>query len=351
MLPFLTAFLTVLFITPFVIRIAQKNKLVDNPSIRKHPASVHKGIIPRAGGLALVSGVMFSMLLFLPKTPELIAILIGSLLVVAVGIWDDYRHTSPYVRFLLNFVCAGVVVGVGISTPFITNPLGGVIRLDSVSLHFNFLGNHSIVVFSVLFALVWIVWMMNAVGWSAGVDGQFPGFVVISSFVIALLSTRYGIFDISQKIVAALAFITAGSYLGFLFYNFYPQKIMPGYSGKSLAGFLLAILAILSGAKVGTALLVLGVPIVDALFTIIRRIATGKSPFKADSGHLHHELMRLGWGKRRIAIFYWLITALLGIIALTVDSQVKAFAFIIVGTIVIGVLISFRLFNFFRIFT
>ena len=97
----------------------------------------------------------------------------------------------------------------------------------------------------------------------------------------------------------------SGAFAGFLPWNFYPQKIMPGYSGKTLAGFLLGLLAILSYGKLGTALLVLGIPTIDAIFTLTRRVAKGKSPVWADRKHLHHVLMDAGWGKRRIALFYW----------------------------------------------
>ena len=113
--------------------------------------------------------------------------------------------------------------------------------------------------------------------------------------------------------------------------EFLPTKIMPGYGGKTLAGFFLALLGILSYAKLGTALLVLGIPMMDALFTLVRRISTKNSPVRADRGHLHHKLLDLGWGKRRIALFYWCVSAILGLVSLTVTSQTKAFAFIIVA--------------------
>src|SRR3989338_5999897 len=97
-----------------------------------------------------------------------------------------------------------------------------------------------------------------------GFQWQLPGFVTIAAFVIGILSFNYSAHDVSQITVATLALITAGAYAGFLPWNFYPQKIMPGYSGKSLAGLLLATISILSGAKLGTALLVLSIPMTDA---------------------------------------------------------------------------------------
>jgi UDP-GlcNAc:undecaprenyl-phosphate GlcNAc-1-phosphate transferase len=129
--------------------------------------------------------------------------------------------------------------------------------------------------------------------------------------------------------VTILAFIVGGAFLGFLPWNFYPQKIMPGYGGKTLAGYFLAILGILSFAKLGTALLVLGIPMVDALYTLVRRIGKRKSPVKADRGHLHHRLLDLGWGKRRIALFYWGVSAILGAVALSVTSRQKVFTLLL----------------------
>jgi UDP-GlcNAc:undecaprenyl-phosphate GlcNAc-1-phosphate transferase len=108
---------------------------------------------------------------------------------------------------------------------------------------------------------------MNIVGWSAGVDGQMPGFVSICALTLGILSMRFAAIDASQISITLLAFIVSGAFIGFLPWNFFPQKIMPGYSGKTLAGFLLALLAILSYGKVGTALLVLGVPMMDAIYT------------------------------------------------------------------------------------
>ncbi|NTW43452.1 MAG: hypothetical protein HGB14_03220, partial [Anaerolineaceae bacterium] len=120
--------------------------------------------------------------------------------------------------------------------------------------------------------------------------------------LLALLGMRSGLDD-AQITVVILAGLCAGAYAGFLPWNWWPQKIMPGYGGKSLAGFILGVLAILSGAKVGTMALVLGIPFVDAVLVIIKRIREGRSPVWGGREHLHHYLLDRGWGKRRIAFF------------------------------------------------
>lgn len=335
--PLITTFFLSFVLTYLFIPLVKKWGLIDDPKIRKHPANTHKEATPRAGGLPIYISLIISILLFLPLTKQVIGIMISATVILLVGLLDDKYDLSPYIRFITNIVAALIVVGCGVGIPFITNPLGGVINLDTLRWSFDFFGKHSILVYADIFAIIWIIWCMNMVNWSKGVDGQMPGFVVISAIIIGLLSFKFTAFgDLSQWITATLSVITAGAFLGFLFWNKYPQKIMPGYGGGSLAGFLLAVMAILSAAKVGTAILVLGVPMTDAVYTIIRRISLGKSPFWGDSGHLHHRLLKIGWGRRKIALFYWMFSVILGIIALSVNSKLKFFTIILIAVLVGG---------------
>jgi UDP-GlcNAc:undecaprenyl-phosphate GlcNAc-1-phosphate transferase len=175
-----------------------------------------------------------------------------------------------------------------------------------------------------VFAVIWIVWNMNAVNWAKGVDGQLPSFVTIAAFFIALLSLRFQA-DQTQGVVTLLALAVSGAYAGLLLWNFYPQKMMPGYAAGSLAGYFLAVLSILGGAKIATALLLLALPTVDGGFTIARRLWAGRSPFWGDRGHLHHRLLDAGWGRRRITVFYSLITLLFGLLALQLNSEGKLY--------------------------
>ncbi len=344
--PLILATVLTYIITPIVITLARKKGLVDDASTRYHPAHTHTGIIPRAGGLAIFLGLLLCSFLLLPLTKRNLAILLASGLLVYIGLRDDKKDVSPYLRLFTNALAALIVVAAGIGIPFITNPLtGGILNLDTWRLTFTFFGEHSILVWSDLIAFIWIMWTMNIVGWSAGVDGQMPGFVSISAFILGILALRFSGPDVSQATVAVLAFIVAGSFLGFLPWNFFPQKIMPGYGGKTLAGFLLGVLGILSYGKFGTALLVLGIPTIDAIYTVVRRIGKGKSPVWADRGHLHHRLLDLGWGKRRIALFYWGVSAILGAIALFVTSREKFFALLLVGVGIGGFLVWVNFFT------
>lgn len=344
-LPSLIAFLVCFLAAPQVIKMANRFGLIDDPQKRPHPAHTHKNVVPRAGGLAIYLGLVVSCLLFLPLNKILFGILGGISIVVLVGLIDDYKDISPYFRFLTNIAAAAIVVGAGVGIPYINNPFGGLVRLDTLRLTFNFFGTHSLLVWADLFALLWIVWCMNMVNWSKGVDGQMPGFVAISAIILGFLSLRFSRHDLSQQTVTVLSFITAGAFLGFLPWNFYPQKIMPGYGGGTLAGFLLAVLSILSFGKLGTAVLVLGVPFIDASYTMVRRLVLFKSPFRGDAGHLHHKLLSLGWGRRRIALFYWLVSAILGIIAINLGSQQKLLAFVLLLTVLGGILLWLSFFT------
>jgi UDP-GlcNAc:undecaprenyl-phosphate/decaprenyl-phosphate GlcNAc-1-phosphate transferase len=335
----ISALITFLFTIPTIV-LAKKWKLVDNPQERPHPAHTHIGIIPRAGGIPLFIGIFLPFFLFFPFNTQLIVIFFAALALVLTGIWDDKKDRSPYIRLFINFVIALFVIQAGITIPFITNPMGGILHLDKII--FLTIPLSSIV------ALIWIVWTTNIVGWSGGVDGQLPGFVSICALVIGLLALRSIPTDLSQLTVVYLSFLTAGAYLGFLPFNFYPQKIMPGYGGKTLAGFLLAILSLLSSSKLGTALLVLSVPMIDAVWIMVRRLFSGRSPVFASNQHLHHLLLSLNWDKRKIAFFYWFISALAGVAALTLNSKQKIFVGICIVVIITGFIFlisSFRNIN------
>lgn len=344
--PFLIAAVITLLVTPFIIRFARQHGLVDDPKKRPHPAHTHTGIIPRAGGLALFLGIVISGMVFLPPTKLFIGTFVSCLLLVIVGLIDDRRDVNPYIRLVTNALAAIIVIAAGAGIPYVTNPItGGILHLDTVRWSVPFFPGHTILVWADIVAFLWIMWTMNIVGWSAGVDGQMPGFVAISAAVLGILSMRFSIADPSQLPITLLALIVSGAYAGFIPWNFYPQKIMPGYGGKTLAGFLLAVLGIFSYGKFGTALLVLGIPTVDAISTLLRRIFRGTSPVWADRGHLHHMLLAMGWGRRRIALFYWGVSAILGAIALTVNSQQKAFAFFLTAVAIGAFLVWVNFFS------
>lgn len=339
-LSFALAALIAYLSTPLVIRFANKIGIIDDPKKNKHPKVIHTYPVPRGGGIAIYLGVLIAAAIFIPLDKHLLAILLSITLIVVLGTLDDKYNLNPYVRLTSQFLIAGIPIIAGIGISYITSPIGGIINLSQPQINFFLLGEgRSIWLLSDIFALLWIVFMMNMLNIGAkGVDGQLPGVVVIAALTIAALSLQYSA-DIAQWPIIILALITAGSYFGFLPWNFYPQKIMPSYSGSTMAGFLLAILSILSTAKVGTLLVVLAVPLLDTGYTIVRRIAQGKSPVWGDRGHLHHKLLDAGWSKRQIAVFYWLVTLLMGVLALNLNASSKLYTMVGVSLLLGGLML------------
>jgi UDP-GlcNAc:undecaprenyl-phosphate GlcNAc-1-phosphate transferase len=297
--------------------------------------------VPRGGGIPIFLAVAATCFILLPPNKQFIGILLAAFITLIVGLWDDLKDISPLLRLITNVLAAMIVVGFGIGIAFISNPFGGgVIDLSFLKINFNFFGNHSIWIISDLIAIIWIVWCMNIVGWSTGVDGQLPGFTAISAFFIGILGFRYST-DVSQWPVIILSGAVCGAYLGFLPFNFFPQSIMPGYSGKSLAGFFLAVLAILSGAKLATIIFLLGVPMLDAIFTIVRRLIQHRPIYLGDGQHFHHQLLKKGWSRSSIAIFYWAVSFVLGSLSLFLNSSQKMYVFIGLGFIFFAIFINF----------
>lgn len=334
-------------ITPIIRSFFIKKKWIEDPKEkhRKTHNATALSSVPRGGGFPIFISVLITVLIFLPLDKHLIGILLAAAITLIIGLIDDVNDISPKLRLIFNLITALVIVASGIGIAFISNPFGGgVIDLSFLQINLDFFGNHSIWIISDLLAILWIVWCMNIVGWSTGVDGQLPGFVAISAFFIGLLAFRYST-DITQWPVIILAGAVCGSYLGFLPFNFFPQSIMPGYSGKSLAGFFLAVLAILSGAKLATLIFLLFIPMIDAVYTIIRRIANKKPIYLGDGQHFHHQLLKSGWSRRAIALFYWSISLILGIISLFLNSQQKLYFFLITSFITVAVFIHLSLRN------
>ncbi len=309
LVPFLISLVISLVATPLTVGLFKKRDWLIDPKKSPHPAHIHKEPVPKGGGLPIYLAILITSLLLFQGDKHIGAILIAGLFTLVVGLVDDVKGVSPYWRLVMNFGASLIIVASGIGISFITNPAGGIIDISGWLL-------------ADLFALIWIPALMNAINWSSGVDGQISGVVTIAALFLGAVSLSYSA-DITQWPVAILAFSLAGAFAGLTVFHFYPQKIMPGYSATSLAGLMLGVISILATGKVGTALMVLAIPLIDFGYIIFRRVATGKSPVWGDSDHLHHKLMRIGWGKRRIAIFYWGITFVLGMIALRYDARIK----------------------------
>ncbi len=344
------AFLTSLFIsllcTPLTIWLTKKLQLVDDPSKRPHPAHIQNRIIPRAGGLPVYIAIFICLLFFLPLIKATIGILIAISLLLVVGLLDDrFADFSPFPRLGFQILASLVVVLSGVGITFITNPFGGILQLDWINIPINFFGEHHILLIADLFALLWITWIMNVVNWSKGVDGQMPGIMTIAFLTIGFISYRFFIQgDANQFNIALIAFITAGAALGLLYFNWHPAKILPAFSGSTILGFMLATVAILSGGKLATALIVLLVPAIDFFYTFFRRVLSGKSPFFGDQKHLHHLLLQRGWSHQKISLTFILSSTILGLLVLNLTSGEKLFTLLLGTVIITGTIVWLQLY-------
>ena len=343
---FLTALAVVGWLTPIVIKLAHNKGWLDDPQKTKREKNTHTWPVPRLGGVSIGLAIIATSLMFIPLDQKTIGVLVGVGLVVLVGVLDDLYDLNPYLRFGMNILIAGLVVGFGIGIAFINNPLtAGVLYLDQPRLIIEWWGKtREIWILADILAVFWLVWTMNMVNWSKGVPGQQPGVVVIASLIIGAVAVGF-LPDPDQVRVVYLAMITAGAYLGFLYYNFLPQRIMPGYSAGALGGFMLGVMAIFSSAKIATAVLVLAIPTVDAVYAIARRLKNKRSPFWGDRGHFHHLLIDRGMPIHRVAIAYWIFSLVLGLLALGLNTRQKFFTIIFVALLFISVVIWLKFFT------
>ena len=267
--------------------------------------------------LALVVTILIAVR---PLDIAVVALLAGATLLVAVMLVDDLRGLRAREKLLAQVVAAAIAVGLGIRIDAISAPFGGVLELQ--------LG------LAVPLTLFWIVGMMNAVNFMDGLDGLAAGVSVIAALVLVALSDRLGL---PQAAELALAIAAVG--LGFLPFNAYRARIIMGDTGSHLLGFTLAVVAILGPAKLATAILVLGVPILDVAWSIVRRIMRRSGVGQRDAGHLHHRLWEAGLPQPAVAALYFALTGAAGLIALLVERVYKAYAFAGLAAVVILMLV------------
>jgi UDP-GlcNAc:undecaprenyl-phosphate GlcNAc-1-phosphate transferase len=274
-------------------------------------------------GLFALSGTNLNILWF-EIDKHLFGIILSATVITVAMIWDDIRGLSSWTKLALQILAALIIIASGIGIEFIRSPFGGEIWLNQIQIPINLLGQtHYLTFWADVFTIVWLVGMMNVINFLDGVDGLAGGVSFIAAIVIFFLSVSPGI---NQTATALLAIILAGSILGFLPHNLPPAKIFMGDTGSMFLGFMLGVLAIISGGKVATAFLVLGLPIIDGLWVAFSRIRRGESPFKADQNHFHHRLLKAGITKQQTVFVLYFITALFGIVALFSGTREKLFA-------------------------
>lgn len=319
-----TAFALAALITPYVRRFAIKRGIVDRPS---DPRKIHRHPVAYLGGVAIFLAFAITSILNIAPSRQFLALLAGCAVLVVVGIVDDMRSLSPWVKLIWQFIAAGVALAGGIGITQITNPFGGVILLDqgrfAASIgDFHF---HIAPVANAL-SLLWMVGLANTINFLDGLDGLAGGVSGIAAFIMFLLAVGP---NVAQPGVAMIAIVLAGAAFGWLPYNFYPARIFMGDSGAYFLGLALAMLAIYSGAKLATAALVLGLPIIDTLWAVTRRLYKRTSPFRADRGHFHHLLLDVGLSQRQAVLTLYGVAATFGTIALFSGSLAKLIALVV----------------------
>lgn len=325
-LSFLTAGVIAFCSTPLVKMFAGKIGAIDVPEDNRR---MHKVPIPRLGGLAIFLGFVFSVLFFVDMTNELKATLLGACIIVVLGVIDDTIRLGAKLKFVVQIGAALIPVLCGVRITIFSNPN---FFSDSSFINLGFL--------SIPITVLWIVGITNAVNLIDGLDGLACGVSSIACFSLLVITVL-----VSDPSTAVLVAALAGSCIGFLPYNLNPAKIFMGDTGATFLGFILATLSIQGLFKFYTLVsfavpfLILGLPIFDTAFAIIRRVASGKSPMQADRSHLHHKLIDMGFSQKQTVAILYTLSAILGLAAvvLTTGGAGKAlvlvFAALVVGFI------------------
>ena len=309
----IVALIVALVATPVVKSLAFKMGAMDVP---KDNRRMHDHPIPRMGGLAIFLGFLLSVLLFAEITPQLRGMLLGSVIIVVLGIFDDIYSLPAMFKFVVQIVAALVAVFSGNVIQTLSNP-----NIFSSDLYWD-LG-----VLSIPVSVIWIVAITNAVNLIDGLDGLACGVTTISSMTLLVISLV-----VSDAPAAILMAALAGSCIGFLPYNLNPAKIFMGDTGSTFLGYVLAVVSIQGLFKFYTIIsfavpfLMLGLPIFDTCFAFIRRIAHGQSPMHADRSHVHHRLIDMGFSQKQAVAVLYIISAILGLsaVVLTTAGAVKA---------------------------
>ena len=305
-----------------------KKKNADNRFSNRH---IHRPGISRLGGAALVISFVAT-LFFDPQlvgSAPLEGLFVGCGAILIFGLIDDFKQLGWKIQLLFQIVLVGLVYAIGLKLVFASHLLGGFFPSGTAAGYF----------FGLLVSIVWIVALMNAMNWVDGIDGVSGGVTLIAAGTIFLLSLRP---EVNQPPVAIITAALVGCLLAFLLFNFHPSKIMAGTSGSMFMGFVLAALAIFAGAKIATTLLVLAVPVIDALWVIAERFKAGESIFSADQRHLHFRLLELGWPQKKICLFYWSITLCIAIVALNTRALGKAVTFVLILIVMLAILFAVR---------
>lgn len=316
--------------TPLVKRAAFKLGAIDVP---KDGRRMHDHPIPRLGGLAIFLGFMLSALLFAEMERPVRGLLIGAVIIVILGVLDDIMTLRALPKFIVQIGAAWIAVHHGNVIQYLSNPI-----LTSTE-RFIDLGSLAVPV-----TILWIVAITNAVNFIDGLDGLAVGVSAISSATLLVTAIL-----VSEGNVAVIMAALLGACLGFIPYNLNPAKIFMGDSGSTFLGYVLAVVSIQGLFKLyaiisfAVPFLILGLPIFDICFAILRRLARGENPMHADRGHVHHRLIDMGFNQKQAVAISYIMTAILGLSAVVLTSSGALRALFLIGAVLVVGAIGLRL--------
>lgn len=325
-----TAFGLSLGLTPLAQRWGRRWGIVDRPRDRHK----HEHPTPKFGGLAMyfsfTAAVILAQFLHVVRTDDkeiirLAGLLLGGAFLFVFGILDDKYEFGPLPQYIAQLSAAAIAVLFLIIIEGFNNPLTG---------HLTPKWPYALTVALTLF---WLGIMMNTVNWLDGLDGLASGVCAVAALTIFI----HAAFRLDQVSVSLLPLALFGATLGFLPYNFHPARIFMGSNGSLFLGYTLGVLGIIGGAKMATMLLVMGLPLLDVVWQIVRRVSKGRNPTQGDRGHVHYRLLDLGFSQRQIVIGYYVFCALFGVIALVTASRL--FKLIALGVMVIVIAAGFAI--------
>ncbi|MBR5227078.1 MAG: undecaprenyl/decaprenyl-phosphate alpha-N-acetylglucosaminyl 1-phosphate transferase [Clostridia bacterium] len=313
------SFIVSYLMVPISIKIANKLGIIDNP--KADDRRVHKQPIPRAGGIAIVTSMMFTLLVYFIITlfngeiidNRYIGYVLGAILIIGMGFVDDLKSLKPLYKFLFQLIAGMIIYVFGISIAGIKIPF-----IYPEMIDFG--------IWSFPVTLIWVLGITNAVNLIDGLDGLAAGISAIASISLLMIFAING--ATTEAVIIAISLV--GATVGFLPYNFNPAKTFMGDTGSNFLGYTLATISIMGMAKGYTVLaivaplIVVGVPVFDMLFAIVRRLAKHQKITTPDKGHIHHRLLKHGFSQKQAVIILYTITSILGVIAVTlVSGKVK----------------------------
>ncbi len=317
--------------TPVVKSLAQMVGAIDVP---KDNRRMHSHPIPRMGGLAIFLGFLLSTLIFVPMSTPLRGMLLGGVIIVILGIFDDIYALPALPKLLVQIGAALVAVLHGNVIQVLSNP--------------NLLSDDPYWVLGSLavpLSVIWIVAITNAVNLIDGLDGLAVGVATISSLTMLVIAML-----VSESVVALMMAALAGSCIGFMPYNMNPAKIFMGDTGSTFLGFILATVSIQGLFKFYTIIsfavpfLMLGLPLFDTCFAILRRLAKGQSPMAPDRSHVHHRLIDMGFNQKQAVAILYVISAILGLSAVVLTTSGALKAIVLLCALYLAGLIAGKLF-------